>query len=55
LGRAARRQERLERNILGFVGITPIRESLFGNVEVVSDAKRAKWLRKMEALGRKGE
>jgi putative NADPH-quinone reductase len=45
----------LERNILGFVGITPIRESLFGNVEVVSDAKRAKWLRKMEALGRKGE
>ncbi len=45
----------LERNVLGFVGIAPIRESLFGNVEVVSDAKRAKWLRKMGALGRKGE
>ncbi len=45
----------LERNILGFVGIAPIRESLFGGVEAVSDAKRAKWLKKMEALGRKGE
>ncbi len=44
----------LERNILGFVGIAPIRESLFGGVEVVSDAKRGKWLKKMEALGRKG-
>lgn len=45
----------LERNILGFVGIAPIRETLFGGVEAVSDAKRAKWLKKMEALGRKGE
>lgn len=45
----------LERNILGFVGIAPIRESLFGGVEAVSDAKRAKWLRKMERLGRRGE
>lgn len=45
----------LERNILGFVGIAPIRETLFGGVEAVSDAKRAKWLSKMEALGRKGE
>ena len=45
----------LERNILGFVGIAPIRESLFGSVEAVSDARRAKWLKKMEALGQKGE
>jgi len=45
----------LERNILGFVGIAPIRETLFGGVETVSDARRAKWLRKMEALGRKAE
>ena len=45
----------LERNILGFVGIAPIRETLFGGVEAVSDAKRAKWLKKMEALGRRAE
>ena len=45
----------LERNILGFVGVAPIRESLFGGVEMVSDAKRGKWLKKMEVLGRKGE
>lgn len=45
----------LERNILGFVGIAPIRETLLGRVEGVSDARRAKWLKKMEALGRRGE
>ncbi len=45
----------LERNILGFVGIGPIRETLIGGVEVIGDAKRRKWLKKMEAVGRKGE
>ena len=43
----------LERNILKFCGISPIRETLFGMVEAVSDAKRSKWLAKMEALGGK--
>lgn len=45
----------LERNILGFVGIGPIRESLIGGVELIGSAKRRKWLNRMAALGRKGE
>lgn len=43
----------LERNILGFVGIKPIRESLFGMVHAASEAKRRKWLEQMRALGKK--
>lgn len=43
----------LQRNILGFVGIGPIRSTLFGMVEAVSDKKRAAWFGKMQALGRK--
>ncbi|HEY7458078.1 MAG TPA: NAD(P)H-dependent oxidoreductase [Xanthobacteraceae bacterium] len=42
----------LERNILGFVGIKPIRESLYGMVHTASDAKRKKWLARMHALGK---
>ncbi len=45
----------LERNILKFVGIRPVRETLFGMVETATDAKRAGWLDTMRALGRKGE
>lgn len=44
----------LERNILGFCGIKPIRESLIGMVEAPGNARRARWLGKMQALGRKG-
>jgi putative NADPH-quinone reductase len=44
----------LERNILRFCGIGPIRETLFGMVEGVSPAKRAAWLEKMRAFGRAG-
>lgn len=44
----------LERNILKFVGIKPIRETLFGMVAAGDDAKRKAWLEKMEALGRAG-
>lgn len=44
----------LERNILRFCGIRPIRETLIGNVEGCGDAKRALWLIEMEALGRDG-
>ncbi len=44
----------LERNILRFCGIGPIRESLFGLVEAVAPAKREKWLRGMEKRGREG-
>jgi len=42
----------LERNILGFAGIGPIRESLFGMIEGASDAKRKRWLEAMRALGK---
>lgn len=44
----------LERNILGFCGIKPIRETLIGMVEAADEAKRERWLDKMLALGRKG-
>ena len=42
------------RNILGFVGIGPIRETLIGMVETSGAAKREKWLEKLHALGRAG-
>lgn len=43
----------LERNILGFVGIAPIHETLVGMVESMSDTDRQAWGRKLEALGRR--
>lgn len=42
----------LERNILAFCGIHPVRASLVGMVENMSAQKRAQWLSKVEALGR---
>jgi putative NADPH-quinone reductase len=44
----------LERSILGFCGIGPIRESLIGMVEAEDGAKRKKWLKKMRTLGAEG-
>lgn len=44
----------LERNILGFCGIGPIKESLIGIVEAPNGARRGKWLAKTRALGRAG-
>ena len=41
----------LERNILGFVGIAPIHETLIGMVDGLSEAQRATWLAKLRALG----
>lgn len=41
----------LERNILRFSGIHPVRESLFGLVEAADEAKRRRWLAEMRALG----
>jgi putative NADPH-quinone reductase len=43
----------LERNILGFCGIRPIRESLFGMVEAAGDAQRQRWLEHMRDQGRR--
>ena len=44
----------LERSILGFVGIAPIRETLVGSVESLTDEARDAWLRRIETLGREG-
>ncbi|WP_417667693.1 NAD(P)H-dependent oxidoreductase [Roseibium sp.] len=43
----------LERNILKFIGFKPVRDTVFGMVEMVSDQRRRKWLGKVEALGRR--
>ena len=43
----------LERNILGFVGIAPIGETLIGSVEGLDEAQRRGWLVKLAALGRR--
>lgn len=43
----------MRRNILNFVGISPVRETLLGLVETASDAKRGRWLAAMDAMGRK--
>ncbi|HSP58989.1 MAG TPA: flavodoxin family protein, partial [Halomonas sp.] len=45
----------LERNILGFVGFSPVRETLVGSIEGMSDAAREKWLNRLGKLGAKGE
>ncbi len=42
----------LERNVLHFVGIKPIRESLFGMVENASEKRRLGWLHRMKELGK---
>jgi len=45
----------LERNILGFAGIGPIKETLYGLVEARSDVTRGHWLKAMRELGREGK
>jgi putative NADPH-quinone reductase len=44
----------LERNILGFVGISPIRETLIGGVESLKESEAADWVEKLHQLGREG-
>jgi putative NADPH-quinone reductase len=43
----------LERNVLGFCGIGPLRETLIGMVEAKSEAKRLADLHRMRQLGRR--
>ncbi|WP_299316209.1 NAD(P)H-dependent oxidoreductase [uncultured Halomonas sp.] len=45
----------LERNILGFVGLSPVRETLIGSVEAISNQKRQEWFHKLYALGAKAQ
>ncbi len=41
----------LERGILGFVGIKPVRSTLIGLIDNIDDEKREQWLRKAATLG----
>lgn len=41
----------LKRNIMGFVGIAPVRSTIFGMVAVGSDARRQRWLDQVAAMG----
>lgn len=43
----------LERSILGFCGVKPVRETLIGLVESKDVRSRERWLDKMTAFGRK--
>ena len=45
----------LERNILGFVGIAPVNETLIGLTGDMKAADAAKWLNKLRRLGEKAE
>ena len=42
----------LKRNILGFVGVAPVRATIHGMIEAVSQDKRQSWLADAESLGR---
>ena len=41
----------MRRNILNFVGISPVRETLYGLVEGAGDDKRKQWIAEMRRLG----
>lgn len=41
----------LERSILGFAGMKPVRESLFGMVHAADEARRRRWIDQMRGYG----
>lgn len=43
----------LERNILGFCGLRPVRACVIGMVESMSQAARGNWLARIEKLGKR--
>jgi putative NADPH-quinone reductase len=45
----------LERNILGFVGISPVHETLIGMTGNMDADEVTTWLAKLSALGRQGD
>jgi len=45
----------LQRSILGFAGIRPIKASLIGSAEVMDERQRAGWLDRIRALGERGQ
>jgi putative NADPH-quinone reductase len=44
----------LERNVLGFIGIAPVHETLIGNVEGHDPTTQARWFEKLRKLGATG-
>ena len=49
----ARAVKMLTRNILGFVGISPIHTTIYGNVDGVTAERRRVWIDEVENLGRR--
>ena len=45
----------LERNILAFSGIRPIKATLIGSIEAMTDKQRATWLTTIGRLGSLGK
>ena len=45
----------LERNVLGFVGIAPVRETLIGGVEGLDEEARIRWCNKLGRLGARAD
>lgn len=44
--------EILKHNILGFVGVKPVRSTMIGSVVTIGDSGRKRWLAQVEELGR---
>ena len=42
----------LKRNILGFCGISPIKDTLISSIENMTDSEREAWLKKLKQLGK---
>jgi putative NADPH-quinone reductase len=45
----------VKRNILHFIGISPVHTTIHGMIEAVSDDTRKEWLREVEALGHQAQ
>lgn len=45
----------LKRNVLGFAGVAPIRDTLIGSVESMKQAKRLDWLARLKRMGSAAE
>ena len=41
----------LRRNVLHLIGVWPVRSTIYGMIEALSDETRKQWLREVEALG----
>lgn len=44
----------LKRSILGFAGVSPVRATIHGRIEAVTQEKRRSWLAAAEEMGRRG-